>query len=173
MWCDMIDLLQHFGKDTNNPKYVCPSDLKAEHDKLVRKRTRQREKEQLEERRKEAKRHEDEYRRLKGKFFGIIITDGTLNIRVLESVAEFAEEGTAMHHCVWSNKYFLKENSLILSATIDGVRIETIEVSLKTFKVVQSRGVCNSNTEYHDRIVALVDSNMNLIRKRMRMKEAA
>ena len=45
MWCDMIDLLQHFGKDTNNPKYVCPSDLKAEHDKLVRKRTRQREKE--------------------------------------------------------------------------------------------------------------------------------
>ena len=78
-----------------------------------------------------------------------------------------------MHHCVWSNKYFLKENSLILSATIDGVRIETIEVSLKTFKVVQSRGVCNSNTEYHDRIVALVDSNMNLIRKRMRMKEAA
>ena len=173
MWCDMIDLLQHFGKDTNNPKYVCPSDLKAEHDKLVRKRTRHREKELLEERRKEAKVHEEEYRKLKGKFFGIIITDGTLNIRVLESVAEFAEEGTAMHHCVWSNKYFLKENSLILSATIDGVRIETIEVSLKTFKVVQSRGVCNSNTEYHDRIVALVDSNMNLIRKRMRMKEAA
>lgn len=173
MWCDMIDLLQHFGKDTNNPKYVCPSDLKAEHDKLVRKRIQQREKELLEERRKEAKVHEEEYRKLKGKFFGIIITDGTLNIRVLESVAEFAEEGTAMHHCVWSNKYFLKKNSLILSATIDGVRIETIEVSLKTFKVVQSRGVCNSNTEYHDRIVALVDSNMNLIRKRMRMKEAA
>ena len=57
---------------------------------------------------------------------------------------------------------------LILSATIDGVRIETIEVSLKTFKVVQSRGVCNQNTEYHDRIINLVDSNMNLIRKRMR-----
>ena len=88
-------------------------------------------------------------------------------------MAEFAEEGTAMHHCVWSNKYFLKENSLILSATIDGVRIETIEVSLKTFKVVQSLGVCNSNTEYHDRIVALVDSNMNLIRNRMRIKKAA
>ncbi|WP_347027354.1 PcfJ domain-containing protein, partial [Bacteroides ovatus] len=56
---------------------------------------------------------------------------------------------------------------LILSATIDGVRIETVEVSLKTFRVVQSRGVCNSNTEYHDRIISLVDSNMSLIRKRM------
>ena len=168
MWRDTIDLLRHFGKDTNSPKYVCPSDLKAEHDKLVQKRNRQREREQLKERRQEAKKHEKEYRKLKGRFFGIVFTDGTLNIRVLESVAEFAEEGTAMHHCVWSNFYYLKKNSLILSATIDGVRIETVEVSLKTFRVVQSRGVCNSNTEYHDRIISLVDSNMSLIRKRMR-----
>ena len=33
MWRDTINLLQHFGKDTNSPKYVCPADLKAEHDK--------------------------------------------------------------------------------------------------------------------------------------------
>lgn len=32
MWRDTIDLLRHFGKDTNSPKYVCPADLKAEHD---------------------------------------------------------------------------------------------------------------------------------------------
>ena len=32
-----------FGKDTNSPKYVCPSDLKSEHDKLVARRNRQRE----------------------------------------------------------------------------------------------------------------------------------
>lgn len=168
MWCDMIDLLRHFGKDTHSPKYVCPTDLKAEHDWLVRKRDRQREREQLKERKQEAKKYEKEYRKLKGKFFGIVFTDGTLNIRVLESVAEFAEEGTVMHHCVWSNSYYLKKNFLILSATIDGVRIETIEVSLKTFKVVQSRGTCNQNTAYHDRIINLVDSNMSLIRKRMR-----
>ena len=168
MWRDMIELLRHFGKDTNSPKYVCPQDLNAEHDKWVEKRNRQRERQQLRERQQEAKKHEKEYRRLKGKFFGIAFTDGTLSIRVLESVAEFAEEGTKMRHCVWSNSYYLKKHSLILSATIDGVRIETIEVSLKTFKVVQSRGVCNQNTEYHDRIINLVDSNMNLIRKRMR-----
>lgn len=173
MWCDMIDLLRHLGKDTNSPKYVCPSDLQIEHDKLVQKRNLQKERELLSERRQEAAQHEKKYRKLKGRFFGIVITDGTLNIRVLESVAEFAEEGTAMHHCVWANDYYLKRHSLILSATIDGVRIETVEVSLKTFKVVQSRGVCNSNTEYHDRIIDLVDSNMNLIRKRMRMKKAA
>lgn len=173
MWRDMIDLQRHFGKDTNNRKYVCPSDLRAEHDRLVRKRIRQRELEQLAERRREAEKHEKEYRKLKGKFFGIVITDGTLNIRVLESVAEFAEEGTMMHHCVWANAYYLKKDSLVLSATIDGERIETVEVSLKTFKVVQSRGLYNKNTEYHDRIISLVDNNMSLIRKRTRTKKTA
>ena len=77
------------------------------------------------------------------------------------------EEGRAMHHCVFNGEYYLKENSLILSATIDGKRIETIEISLKTLKVVQSRGVCNKNTEYHDQIINLVNKNKRLIRKRM------
>lgn len=173
MWCDMIDLLAHFGKDTHNPKYICPADLKAEHDRLERKRREQKERQLLAERKAEAVKYEQEYRKLKGKFFGLIITDGTLNIRVLESVAEFAEEGTTMHHCVWSSSYYLRKDSLILSATIDGKRIETIEVSLKTFRIVQSRGVCNTNTEHHDRIIELVDSNMNLIRKRRRSRKAA
>ncbi len=68
---------------------------------------------------------------------------------------------------MWANRYYLKENSLILTATIGGKRIETVEVDLKRLCVVQSRGVCNSNTEYHDRIVNLVNSNMNLIKQRI------
>ena len=52
--------------------------------------------------------------------------------------------------------------------TIDGKRIETVEVSLTTLKVVQSRGLCNSNTEYHDRIIRLVEDNAGLIRQRMK-----
>lgn len=47
------------------------------------------------------------------------------------------------------------------------VPVETIEVSLKTLKVLQSRGVCNQNTEYHERIIELVNKNKRLIRKRM------
>ncbi len=168
MWRDTIDLLRHFGKDTNSPKYVCPTDLQAEHDKLVQKRNLQREREQLKERIQKAVEHEKKYRKLKGRFFGIVFTDGTLQVKVLESVAEFAEEGTAMHHCVWTNSYYLKKNSLILSATIDGRRVETVEVSLKTWEVVQSRGVNNSNTAHHDRIISLVNSNMHQIRQRMK-----
>lgn len=65
-----------------------------------------------------------------------------------------------------SNPY-KRIDSLILSATIDGKRIETVEVSLKTLKVIQSRGVCNKLTEYHERIVELVERNAELIRSRM------
>lgn len=167
MWHDYIDLLRHLGKDIHSPKYVCPSNLKAEHDRLMIKRNIQREREQLEKQKQSALKNEQKYKELKGRFFGLHITDGTLNIRVLESVSEFAEEGMKMCHCVFSNNYYLKENSLILSATIGGKRIETVEVSLKTLEVIQSRGLKNTCTEYHDRIIHLVNSNAGLIRKRM------
>ena len=165
MWRDTIDLLRHFGKDTNSPKYVCPADLKAEHDILVAKRNRQRERERTEQQRQKAIEDEKTYLKTKGIFFGLVFSDSLICIKVIESVKEMEEEGRMMHHCVGG--YHNKANSLILSATIDGKRIETIEVSLKTLKVVQSRGVCNSNTEYHDRIIRLVEDNTELIRQRM------
>ena len=98
IWCDTIDLLRRAGKDIRSPKYVCPADLKVEHDKLVELRNRKVERERLALRQKEAAQYEKDYLLQKGKFFGIIITDGTLNVRVLESVTEIAEEGTLMHH---------------------------------------------------------------------------
>lgn len=167
MWCDYIDQLNFFGKDTNSPKYVCPDNLHKQHDLYMKKKEAYVERQQLEEKRQKARENEAKFKELKAKFFGIAFTDGTIQIRVLESVNEFMEEGRAMHHCVFNGEYYLKENSLILSATIDGKRIETIEISLKTLKVVQSRGVCNKNTEYHDQIINLVNKNKRLIRKRM------
>ena len=165
MWRDTIDLLRHFGKDTNSPKYVCPADLKAEHDKLVIKRNRQRERERTEGQRRKAVEDEKSYLKAKGMFFGLVFSDNLILVKVIESVEEMITEGRLMHHCVGG--YHNRKDSLILSATIDGKRIETVEVSLKTLKVVQSRGVCNSNTEYHDRIIRLVEDNAELIRQRM------
>ena len=69
------------------------------------------------------------------------------------------------HHCVAG--YHSKADSLILSACIDGKRIETIEVSISQLKVIQSRGVCNKNTEHHDRIIQLVEQNISLIENRL------
>ena len=69
--------------------------------------------------------------------------------------------------CVFSSSYYLKKNTLVLSARIGDTIIETVEVSLDTFEVVQCHGKYNKDTEYHDRIINLVNSNARLIKERM------
>lgn len=160
-WCDYIDLLRFFGKDLHNAKYVCPTNLKAEHDRYVAKKAKADERLELEK--QLAK--EDEYREAKAKFFGLAFSDGLISVRVLESVAEIIREGKLMHHCVGS--YHSKTDSLILSACIDGQKIETVEVSLTKLQVIQCRGICNKNTEYHDRIIKLVNQHIPLIEERL------
>ena len=168
LWSDYVDTLRRLGKDIHNPKYLCPTNLKGEHDRRHEELLRQREREEIEQKQQKAMEDEKRFKELKSKFFGIHFTDGTIQVHVLESVQEHLEEGVSMHHCVFSNEYYLKEDSLILSATIEGKRIETIEVSLKSLEVVQSRGVCNKNTEYHEQIVNLVNANRGLISRRMK-----
>lgn len=167
VWRDYIDLLRHFDKDTNNTKYVCPADLQTAHDCLVERKRARQERVQLLERKRRAAEEEQQYRDLKSRFFGLVFVNGDLFVRVLESVQEFIEEGDAMHHCVFTNAYYEKPNSLIFSATVCGRRVETVEVALDTLKVVQSRGVHNSQTEHHDSIVNLVRRNMPQIEQRM------
>ena len=168
LWSDYVDTLRRLGKDIHNPKYLCPAELKTEHNRRHNELLRLREREEIEQKQKKAMEDEKRFKELKSKFFGIHFTDGTIQVHVLESVQEHLEEGVSMHHCVFSNEYYLKEDSLILSATIEGKRIETIEVSLRTLEVVQSRGVCNKNTEYHEQIVNLVNANRGLISRRMK-----
>ena len=161
LWCDYIDMLRLFGKDLHNAKYVCPTSLKVEHDRYVLKRAKADAQAEIEK--QLAK--ETEYREVKARFFGLVFSDGTISIRVLESVAEIIAEGQAMHHCVAG--YHSKADSLILSACIDGKRIETIEVSISQLKVIQSRGVCNKNTKHHNKIIQLVEQNISLIENRL------
>ena len=115
---------------------------------------------------KKMRRDEENYARDKAAFIGLAFTDGSLTARVLGSVREFLEEGDAMHHCVYAREYYSKPDSLILSATVGGKRMETVEVSLRTFRIVQSRAACNGVSSYHHRIIGMVNKNMNLIKER-------
>lgn len=167
LWADYVRSLERCGKDIRNAHYVCPSDLKAEHDRYQERIRIVQEKEKREEQRKKAMENEKRFRELKSKFFGLSFTDGLIVVSVLESVDEYYQEGNALHHCVGQCEYYLKPQSLVFSARIDNRRIETVELSLDTFKVLQSRGLCNRNSEYHDRIIRLVQKNARKIRKRM------
>ena len=166
LWVDYIRLLQLCGKDIHNAHFVCPSDLKAEHDRYTEKHRILQERKEREEQRKKAQENEERFRELKGRFFGLSFTDGLIVVSVLESVDDYYKEGNALHHCVGQCEYYLKPMSLVLSARIEGRRIETVEVSLESFKILQSRGLYNRNSEYHDRIISLVQKNTSQIRKR-------
>ncbi len=167
LWVDYIRLLEQCGKDVHNAYYVCPTDLKEGHDRYQERLRIIQERKDREVQLKKARENEARFRELKGKFFGLSFTDRLIVVSVLENVDEYYQEGNALHHCVGQCEYYLKPQTLVLSARIENKRIETVELSLDTFKVLQSRGLCNKNSDYHDRIISLVQKNAPKIRKRM------
>lgn len=147
LWLDLLVFLEEEGKDLTSPHYICPADLRAEHDRWQRK---------IEERRRKEKAHEkavrdSRYRKAHERFAGLccIITD--MSIRPLLTAQELLDEGEAMHHCVGT--YTDKLDSLILSIR-DGHdnRLETAEVNLDQMTVVQCRGFANHPSPRHKEI---------------------
>lgn len=174
VWCDYIKMLKVFNKDLRSPHYICPDDLHKAHDVYMKKiwaiEERKRREADIKRREQEAlkiKQDMEKFLKLKSKFFGLVISDGEIDVRVLESVEEYVEEDSAQHICVGTARYYAIENTIIFSARIDGNRIETVEVSLDTFEVVQCHGKYNQDTKYHKRIIDLVNSNAGLIKERM------
>lgn len=139
-WRDMMGLLKRLGKDTHSPKYIMPADIKVTHDHWLRKVQFVDKKEKLERELREAAQKEIAFRELKGKFFGVVVTDNEITIKVLESVREHIIEGTELHHCVGQCNYAMRSNSLILSATVNGERTETIEIDLDSMTIHNVEG---------------------------------
>lgn len=166
IWMDYLDLLSEEHKDLHNAFYVCPADLTKEHNRLAKRKQERLEQEAVRSRMKRAANSEANYERSKGMFVGIHFDDGKVYCHVLKNVQEFIEEGKNMHHCVFANEYWNPERhpeSLILSATDnEGKRIETVEVDIESWTVVQSRGKYNQSTPFHDEIVDMVKAHMGV-----------
>lgn len=168
MWLDMIGLLLRAHKDIRNPKFVCPADLKKGHDQALDWCNRYEEQQRkISEQKKliEDKKAVKQYEIARKCFMGLKLTDGTIVIQALPTVKDIMQEGKSMHHCVFAAGYYKRLDSLLLTAKVNGERAETIEVDLKRYQLIQSRGVCNKNSKYHAEIVNLVNENMNIIRK--------
>lgn len=164
MWTDYMKLLCEFGMDVHNAHYVCPKDLKAAHDTMMVRKQRKDAREKRERLKKELKRAEEVYGKFIKQYLGVVIIGEGFTIKPIKTVVDVVAEGEAMHHCVFTNGYYKKKNTLLMSATDNkGKRIETIEFNLKTGKVMQSRGVCNQITDKHDKIIALVEKYKNMI----------
>ena len=168
MWFDYIKMLERMGKDLNSPSLIAPQDLKTAHDEYVEKVNRQRVKEQKEANRKKAEADQAKFEELKGRYIGLTMTDGTIRLHTLDSVAEYYDEGTKQHICVGSSGYYLKEDTLVFTATMRGRTIATVEISLKDFSIIQCRAFANKVCQYQDRIAQIISDNVKMIAERKR-----
>ena len=175
MWLDLLDLLRANGKDVHNPHYICPANLKKAHDVQHAIRERALEKARIEKAKRDAERlaeklSEDgktnlEYVEKMGAFLGVSLKLGNVTLQPLQSVRDFFEEGSELCHCVFTNNYYKHDHCLIIGARVEGKRTETIEIDTKNWKVVQCRGKHNQPSKYHERILRLVNRNMDKFKR--------
>jgi hypothetical protein len=172
IWEDYITLLQWFKKDLNCPAFVCPENLNEAHNKLVTKKRDLQRKKYLLKMRAEILQAQESYVEEKKQFFGLCFSDENITIKVLENVQDFVEEGDILRHCVFTNEYFKRKDSLVFSARIGNVPVETIEVSLSRLEILQCRGTKNKLTKHHKQILNLLSKNLYQINKRIKKKKS-
>lgn len=172
IWEDYITLLQWFKKDLNCPAFVCPENLNASHDKLVVKKRELQRKKYLLKMRTEILQAQESYVEEKKQFFGLCFSDENITIKVLENIQDFVEEGDILRHCIFTNEYFKRKDSLLFSAQIDNKPVETIEISLSKMKIAQCRGMKNNKSQHHKIIFYLMKKNLYQIRSRMNKNKA-
>ncbi len=179
MWLDTIHYLRFLGMDTHNPVYVCPKDLRGLHQTLMKRYDRENDRRsalreaKLKERlRKIRMEHDKAYADMMnhwpermGKILSLHLTADNLSVKPLQSIEEFKEEGSAMHHCVFSMSYYdYNEHpaSLILSAKdANGKRLATIEYNTEKFMIMQCRAADNAVPERDAEIRKLITDHKN------------
>lgn len=170
LWFDMLRSMEELNAPTHCGEHLCPKNLRKTHDMWQHRVDRMRARKAREERMRRLEEEEKTYASTHAKFIGIVFDYQGINYHVLENVREFMTEGDAMHHCVYSNNYYLYKNCLILSARNDTGRLATIEIDTKKWKVEQCRGVCNSKPPMYDEIINGVIANMGILKHASRRK---
>lgn len=172
LWIDYLYLLKKFNRDLRNSKYVCPKDLKEQHDILVKRRQKQLEKEYkiAEENRKREREEkigesQQKYIQRIKNFLDLNISKNNIEISVIPTVQDFQRIGKEKSLCIFTNEYYETESSLMLIAKINGLEVEVIEISLENFKILEAQGYKNKPSEHHEEIIKLVDKNKHLIEK--------
>ena len=170
IWFDHLSMLRDEGKDLRNAHYVCPRNLKLEHQKAIDRERKRREKAEqerkIEQMLKDQKAEKEFIKRMK-KFQDLLIKDNDISIIPLQDLEDFKQESDALKHCVFASKYYKRKDSLILSARVNSKRTETIEYNLQTKEVVQCRGLQNGSSPYHDKILEVFSKNVSQINKRI------
>ncbi|WP_433831391.1 PcfJ domain-containing protein [Flavobacterium anhuiense] len=151
--------------------YVCPENLIEAHDHLVQKKRELIRKKKLHDLRLEIEKAQKRYASDKKRFFGLVFQKDELCISVIENVRDFMQEGDDLGHCVFTNEYYEKKDSLILSAKVAEQSVETVEISLSRMEILQCRGFKNKPSKHHKQILSLLSQNLYRIKERLQKKK--
>lgn len=179
LYLDFLHLLDMHDKDLRNPHYICSKNLLAAHRAELaeeeRRRGRRLAEWEMRMAREKAEKMLDQLRNDKnmnieyvtrmGKMLGVCVKVEDIEVKALQSIEDFYHEGNALKHCVFTNRYYNKPNTLILSAKVKGKRTETVEVNTESWKIMQCRGPHNSASKRHSDIVRVVEENIYAFRR--------
>lgn len=160
IWKDNIRFVNELELDNHSPKYVLPTDLKAMHDMLFKRIHAKRVEEEKQRKREQIakkKAYAREFRKRNAKLLKMVLVVGDITIKPLQNYKDYINEGKAMHHCV--ETYWMRDESFILSARMNGKRIATIELDRKDFTVKQCRGLQNCIPDQYDQLVSILKRN--------------
>jgi hypothetical protein len=164
IWFDYLGLMKHFHKNIYDPKLLCPRNLGTAHHTLMTAKRLNDERNRIASQEK-ADRDNLEYRKAKKKLMGLMFTDGEITIVPLKNIMDFKNEERILDHCVYSSEYHKKDTSFMMSARIGTERLETLEISLRDFKVKQCRGYDNKDSKYHSQILKIMEKHISELRR--------
>ena len=170
-YMDHLQILEKLGKDLRSPKYICPENFNKEHARYVQKDRAFEQKKRLAEKRAEIAESQIQYVKDKEKFFKLEFERKDITIKVLDSVKDIMYVGDVLKHCIFSSAYYKRKASLLLCAYKGTEPLETIEFSLKDFKIKQSRGLGNKPSKHHDEIVSLMEDNSIKVKRILKPKK--
>lgn len=168
MWLDYISMVLKYKSDISNAYYLCPADLKAEHDKWDAKIKSDRKKEQDRALFEKQLAIKQGYKilALKNKAFkGFEINDEIIRIIYLDNIKKYERVGESLDICIHSNKYWNRKNSIILIAYVDDKPQECIEVLLNPIQIKQINGYDNTPSDYQNQVKTILENNFHKINK--------
>lgn len=167
IWHDTLTLANNLGLDIKSPKYVCPANLKEMHDMLVKRKQRKDKEERIRKERElllDITRLHELFEKRMSLFNKFRLNSDGLYVIPLVSIQDYYDEGEAMNHCVYTNRYYDKSETIIFSArSLNGDRIATIEYYTRGKRILQCRARHNGKVEKEDEIKKLILSNSTAI----------
>ena len=162
-YIDYLDFCLELGYDVYNQKYFMPKNLKELHDRYQLKVENKRKKIELAKRLKERKKEEVLYKKHIKKIRKTELTrrlkkDKILKIKPFLSVSQIEKESNALNHCAYTSKYYQRNYSYMLSASINNIPIATIEYNIDRKEVSQCRGKSNKTPVHYNDIIEILNS---------------